>query len=102
VALPSGALCLPPEAFLHLSAEELHAVLVHEQEHVRRGDPFWLILNAVICRVFFFQPLNWVAARRLRALAEFLCDAIAARRTSPVAVASALPSRSPSPGYDGS
>jgi Zn-dependent protease with chaperone function len=90
VALPSGRLCLPPAAFRQLSADELEAVLVHEQEHVRRRDPVWLILNSAICRVFFFQPLNWVAARRLRGLAEFLCDRTAASRTSPVAVASAL------------
>jgi beta-lactamase regulating signal transducer with metallopeptidase domain len=90
VALPSGEICLPAAAFRRLSAEELDAVLVHEQEHIRRRDPLWLILNSVICRLFFFQPLNWMAARRLQGLAEFLCDASAARRTSPVAVASAL------------
>lgn len=90
VALLSGEVCLPPAALQCLSDEELDAVLVHEQEHVRRRDPLWLILNSVVCRVLFFQPLNWVAARRLRGLAEFLCDATAARRTSPVAVASAL------------
>ena len=90
VALPSGQLCLPLAAFRQLSADELEAVLVHEQEHVRRRDPIWLILNSAICRLLFFQPLNWVAARRLRGLAEFLCDRTAANRTSPVAVASAL------------
>ena len=90
VALLSGDLCLPPAALQYLSDEELDAVLVHEQEHVYRRDPFWLILNSLICRVLFFQPLNWIAVRRLRGLAEFLCDASAARRTSPVAVASAL------------
>lgn len=90
LALLSGDLCLPPSALRDLSAEELAAVLAHEQEHVRRRDPCWLLFQSVMCRVFFFQPLNWVAARRLRGLAEFICDASAAKRTSPVAVASAL------------
>jgi hypothetical protein len=90
VALLSGELCLPPAALERLTAEELEAVVVHEQEHVRRRDPWWLLANGMICRVLFFQPWNWVAARRLRGLAEFLCDRTAARRTSPVAVASAL------------
>ena len=90
VALLTGELCLPMAALDELSDEELTAVVAHEQEHLRRRDPWWLVLASVICRVLFFQPLNWIAARRLRSLAEFLCDSRAVQQTSPIAVASAL------------
>jgi beta-lactamase regulating signal transducer with metallopeptidase domain len=90
VALLTGELCLPMAALDELSDEELNAVVAHEQEHLRRRDPWWLVLASAICRVLFFQPLNWIAARRLRSLAEFLCDSRAVQQTSPIAVASAL------------
>jgi beta-lactamase regulating signal transducer with metallopeptidase domain len=90
VALLSGELCLPAAALSDLSGEELDAIIAHEQEHIRRRDPAWLLLSSVLCRLLFFQPLNWIAAQRLRALAEFLCDSSAVRQTSRVAVAAAL------------
>ena len=50
------------------------AVLHHEQEHVRRRDI--LVANAagLICALFWFQPLVWVARKRLAMEAEHACD----------------------------
>jgi GWxTD domain-containing protein len=56
-------------------AAQLEAVLLHEQEHVRRRDPLvhWLaLLNRA---VFWFHPLAWWLERRLSVLAEEACDA---------------------------
>jgi hypothetical protein len=92
IALLSGELVLPMDGMDAFSPEELNAIIAHEQEHVRRRDPLWLLATSIVCRVLFFQPLNWIAATRLRTLAEFLCDSSAAGKTSPVAVASALAS----------
>jgi Zn-dependent protease with chaperone function len=83
--------CLPDRAISELPPSELDAVLAHEIAHVRRRDQLWLSLASVIERVFFLQPLNVLAARRLRALAECSCDDWALRRIeSPLALASAL------------
>jgi beta-lactamase regulating signal transducer with metallopeptidase domain len=90
IALASGKVCLPRNAILNLTSDELFAVVAHEQAHIARRDPLWLLVTSIICRIFFFQPLNWVSARNLRALGELLCDALAAERTSPLAIASAL------------
>jgi hypothetical protein len=92
IALLSGELVFPVDSMDAFSPDELNAIIAHEQEHVRRRDPLWLLAITLVCRVLFFQPLNWVAASRLRSLAEFLCDSSAAGKTSPVAVASALAS----------
>jgi beta-lactamase regulating signal transducer with metallopeptidase domain len=53
---------------------DLRRVLVHELEHVRRGD--WIVQLAAraICAVYWFHPLIWVASRRLSLEAERACD----------------------------
>jgi hypothetical protein len=74
-----------------MDAAQLRAVVAHELAHVQRGDAVWRPVAAGIARVFFFQPLNWIAASRLRELSECICDdeAIAATNSS-IALASAL------------
>ncbi len=53
---------------------DLRRALVHELEHVRRGD--WAIQLAarVACACYWFHPLVWVAWRRLCLEAERSCD----------------------------
>jgi len=84
-------ICLPAWMIHQMSAPELRAVVAHELAHVRRGDARWRPMTAVIARVFFFQPLNWMAASRLRELSECICDdeAIAATSSS-ISLATAL------------
>ena len=70
-----------PTIVLPASAEEWttdrrRSVLLHELAHVRRHD---LITNAVVqfaCAVYWFHPLVWLAARRVRIEAERACDAL--------------------------
>jgi beta-lactamase regulating signal transducer with metallopeptidase domain len=49
-------------------------VLSHELAHIRRGD--WIVqLSAELLRAFYwFNPLFWVACRRLRLESEHACD----------------------------
>ena len=58
----------------HWDSSKRSAVLVHEEEHVRRHDPLvqWLcLLNRSI---YWFHPLAWWLCGRLSELAEQLCD----------------------------
>jgi len=57
-----------------LRDDELHAVLLHEDAHRRRGDLWRSLIEAVATRVFFFYPPAWYLSRRLRASAEMACD----------------------------
>lgn len=69
-----------PEGWRAWPQSQLHAVLAHEGEHVRRRDPLvqWLaLLNRA---VFWFHPLAWWLERRLSALAEEACDAAVLER----------------------
>ncbi|TKD11919.1 M56 family metallopeptidase [Polyangium fumosum] len=75
-------ICLPERVTKELGPDAQESVLAHELGHVARRDPLYRLATSIFCRVFFFQPLNWLAAHRLAASAELLADDWAARRTA--------------------
>jgi len=50
------------------------AVLCHELAHIRRFDLPVNLLGRLVCAFHWFNPLVWVAARRLRVESERACD----------------------------
>ncbi len=74
-------ICVPSRALRELGADELETILAHELAHHLRGDPLWLWIARSLECLFFFQPLVFVAGRRLAELAELCCDARAVRLT---------------------
>lgn len=63
-----------PISWTEWPAQQLRAVVAHEEEHVRRRDPLvqWVaLLNRAI---FWFHPLAWWLERELAKLAEQACD----------------------------
>ena len=67
------AIMLPADA-RQWSTDEIERALVHELEHIRRGDwPVHLATRA-ICALYWFHPLVWIAWRRLGLEAERACD----------------------------
>jgi beta-lactamase regulating signal transducer with metallopeptidase domain len=52
----------------------LDAVLAHEIEHVRRLDNLTQLAAQIVLVLFWFDPLLWLSARRMRAEREFACD----------------------------
>jgi len=79
--------CIPARALAELGGEEVRAMLAHEMAHLRRRDPAWILLYAVVCRALFWHPALWLARRRLLDLAETRCDAIAGASTQEAGVA---------------
>ena len=55
-------------------ADRIRIVLGHELAHVRRGDWIVQVAAAVLCAAHWFNPLVWLAARRLRLESEQACD----------------------------
>jgi beta-lactamase regulating signal transducer with metallopeptidase domain len=84
-------ICVPPRAVAGLTDEQQEGMLAHELAHLARRDPFWLLLAQGIACALFFQPLNWVARRRLREISEVLSDEWAVARTGrPLSLAACL------------
>jgi beta-lactamase regulating signal transducer with metallopeptidase domain len=81
VALPGHEICLPERAVDSLTPPQQEGMLAHEIAHLVRRDPAWQIVAAVVEAIFFFQPLNHLARRKMQETAEFQCDDWAARHT---------------------
>lgn len=60
-----------------LSEDELEALLRHECAHVARHDNLVAGCASVLCSVFWFHPLVWIARRILMIERERACDEIA-------------------------
>ena len=80
VALPGREICLPEAIVAGLGPEQQRGVLAHELAHLVRRDPLWLGVAQVMERLFFLQPLNWLARRELQVTAEYVCDDWAAHQ----------------------
>jgi beta-lactamase regulating signal transducer with metallopeptidase domain len=65
---------LLPAAFPEWSPARREAVLVHELAHVKRMDWLTQLIARVACALYWWNPLAWVAARRLREERELACD----------------------------
>jgi len=66
ILLPSGTTSWP--------RERLRSVLIHELAHVKRVDSLTRLLARIVCSVFWFIPLVWIAYRHLYIEQEKSCD----------------------------
>jgi uncharacterized protein (TIGR03435 family) len=67
------AIILPQDAE-SWSADDLKRAIIHELEHVRRGDSVSRGLARAVCAVYWFHPLIWIVWRKLVLEAERSCD----------------------------
>jgi beta-lactamase regulating signal transducer with metallopeptidase domain len=56
------------------SEAELRRALMHELEHIQRGDWLMQIVARAVAALYWFHPLVWTAWRRLCLEAERSCD----------------------------
>jgi beta-lactamase regulating signal transducer with metallopeptidase domain len=66
ILLPSDATKWPEE--------RLRSVLVHELAHVKRIDSLTLLFARIVCSLFWFNPIVWIAYRHLHIEQEKSCD----------------------------
>ncbi|HEU4556722.1 MAG TPA: M56 family metallopeptidase [Longimicrobium sp.] len=91
MALAMDEVCVPGRFVAELKPDEQRGALAHELAHLARRDPLWHLAAGVAEALFFFQPLNRLARRRLRESAEYLADDWAVRQTgSPIGLARCL------------
>lgn len=65
---------LPADGCSTLDNEELESLLCHECAHVARRDNLLGVAEAIACSLFWFNPLVWLAHRRIAAAREAACD----------------------------
>jgi uncharacterized protein (TIGR03435 family) len=73
------SIVLPDEA-RQWPREDLERALVHEMEHVRRCDWAVHVAARLVCAMYWFHPLVWIAWRRLHVEADRACDDAVASR----------------------
>ncbi|MBN1419668.1 MAG: M56 family metallopeptidase [Planctomycetes bacterium] len=67
-----------PDRFL--DSDALRSIVIHERIHQMRCDPLRIALAEVARLAHIVNPAVWIAARRIRALAEEACDEETGRR----------------------
>jgi TonB family protein len=63
-----------PSSARHWSDERMRIVLWHELAHIRRHDWFLQMMAETLRAMYWFNPLAWIASKRLRFESEQACD----------------------------
>lgn len=77
------AIILPIGIERQLTENQLRLVLLHELAHIQRRDILWNWLAYGITLLHWFNPLIWLASKRMKADMEMACDAKVLSHLSP-------------------
>jgi protein TonB len=72
---------LLPVKLADRNADIQRAVLSHELFHVKRRDWCWLLLEEIVCAVFWFNPAVWWMVSRVQLAREVVVDELAVLAT---------------------
>ena len=83
--MPVAAGCAKPVIFIppdfeNWTADRQRMVLLHELAHVKRRDCSIQLFSWMVCAIYWFNPLVWVALRHLQIERERACDDLVLRR----------------------
>ena len=67
-------LVLPAPLIARLTIPQLRSIISHEYAHLKRKDHWVRWLEAATLLVYWWNPLAWMACRRLRLAEELCCD----------------------------
>ena len=70
---------LPTATILHLTTDQLEAILAHEIAHLRRYDDVVNLVQSIVETLLFYHPAVWWLSNRIRHERELCCDDLAVR-----------------------
>ncbi|WP_415840426.1 M56 family metallopeptidase, partial [Roseateles saccharophilus] len=76
VGLWRPRVALPVDFEVRFTPDERRLILAHEDVHRARGDNAWNLLACLLTTLHWWNPLAWMAARRMQADQELACDAV--------------------------
>jgi VWFA-related protein len=96
-SIPAPMTCgvMRPAILLPLDApawpgDELRRAMVHELQHIRRGDWLTQCVAHGVCALYWFHPLVWMAKGRLALEAERACDDVVLQESEATSYADQL------------
>ncbi len=63
-----------PAAFEEWTRQRQESVVAHEAAHLARHDRATTLLARLACAIYWFHPLAWIAAAKIRLEADRACD----------------------------
>ncbi len=81
IGFRSPRILLPPALLAELSASELEHVILHEMEHLRRGDDWINLLQKIVLAAFPLHPVLLWIEHQLCVERELACDDGVLRQT---------------------
>jgi murein DD-endopeptidase MepM/ murein hydrolase activator NlpD len=70
----------PEEVAKHEDPAVLESVIAHELAHIKRWDDLALVFQLAVSVFYFFDPVAWASARRMREESERACDQLVLSR----------------------
>ncbi len=77
LALGRATVLLPAVLVTEMAPEALRLIILHEQAHLERKDPFYFAVLSGVDALLWFNPFLRAQTRRCRLAAELACDAAA-------------------------
>ncbi|MCL2349478.1 MAG: M56 family metallopeptidase [Planctomycetaceae bacterium] len=74
LGLRTPKIVVPRVAVENWSEPQLRAILAHEIAHIQRGDVWGQLLAQFVFCLYWFHPLVWFTAWRIRVTRELACD----------------------------
>ncbi len=71
---------LPTAVLRHQDSAVLESVIGHEMAHIKRWDDLQLVFQLIVSALYYFNPVAWLAAGRMREESERICDALVVSR----------------------
>lgn len=77
----SAVVVLPESLAGQYCDQQISCIIAHELAHFRRKDHWCNAFSFLVCALFWWNPVAWWAAREMRSVQEWCCDAVVVKHS---------------------